>query len=152
MATRGFGATALTRLEEAGFRHYHDYLRSDHWRGVNRRYRESRRFPQCCLACGGPDFQLHHRTYERLGREPLTDLLPLCRDCHFLVHGAGDDWHILPAQTHAILRRLFRWTKGQTKRKFAPWRLPGRPNGFYLTPGKVKRRRRTPIPIRRETP
>jgi hypothetical protein len=30
---------------------------------------------------------VHHLSYRRLGEEPLTDLLGLCRDCHSAAHG-----------------------------------------------------------------
>lgn len=36
--------------------------------------------------CGDTQIQLHHTTYERVGRELLTDLTPLCARCHALVH------------------------------------------------------------------
>lgn len=32
-------------------------------------------------------FNVHHRTYERLGKERLGDLTVLCRKCHGLFHG-----------------------------------------------------------------
>lgn len=42
--------------------------------------------PQACI-CGKTDeLQLHHLTYERLGDEDLSDLTPLCADCHAMVH------------------------------------------------------------------
>jgi hypothetical protein len=31
-------------------------------------------------------FNLHHKTYERLGHERTTDLIILCDDCHTEVH------------------------------------------------------------------
>lgn len=36
--------------------------------------------------CGETTVQLHHKTYEHVGEEPLTDLAPLCATCHALVH------------------------------------------------------------------
>jgi hypothetical protein len=66
-------------------RTYADYLRSPHWRRVRQQYRESDR-PQECI-CGETDgLELHHLTYERLGRERLTDLRFLCGPCHDAVH------------------------------------------------------------------
>lgn len=36
-----------------------------------------------CEACGqGPPLELHHKTYDRLGRERIADLELLCRGCH----------------------------------------------------------------------
>lgn len=34
-----------------------------------------------------PATQCHHKTYERIGREELTDLIDLCRQCHRFEHG-----------------------------------------------------------------
>jgi hypothetical protein len=40
------------------------------------------------MVCKEPNFdvELHHTTYDRLGCEKLTDLVPLCREHHELVH------------------------------------------------------------------
>lgn len=43
-----------------------------------------------CVACGGPwslrQGDLHHRSYERLGAERFSDLVPLDRACHGRLH------------------------------------------------------------------
>jgi len=43
-----------------------------------------------CIACGAGwtlrHRDLHHRTYERLGREQFGDLISLCRPCHIELH------------------------------------------------------------------
>ena len=60
---------------------YLEYIQSDEWR-LKREWALlfwSRR----CVICYSPDFiEVHHRTYERLGHEWLTDLIVLCRSCH----------------------------------------------------------------------
>jgi hypothetical protein len=65
---------------------YAAYLRSPHWR-------QMRGFVM--LRCGGicegcktayAD-DVHHRTYERLGKEDPEDLVGLCRACHAIMHG-----------------------------------------------------------------
>jgi len=47
-----------------------------------------------CLVCEQPwtlrSGDLHHRSYDRLGDEAFTDLLPLCRDCHTRLHDLWD--------------------------------------------------------------
>lgn len=73
-----------TRLRELGFADYNAYLRSTAWRDVRERYRASD-LPQICM-CGSEEFQLHHTTYERVGREELEDLIPLCEACHTQAH------------------------------------------------------------------
>ncbi len=69
-----------------GYFSYSDYLKSDHWKDVRRRYWKSR-MPKVCLGCEAIDnLELHHRTYRRIGREKLMDLVPVCRTCHQLIH------------------------------------------------------------------
>lgn len=67
-----------------GFDNYDAYLQSAHWIDLRRAYQESD-LPQRCM-CGSDEVQYHHRTYERLGAELLTDLMPLCGTCHRMVH------------------------------------------------------------------
>jgi hypothetical protein len=77
-------AERLAHLRLLGYASYGDYLRSPHWLRTRQRYLESD-LPQTCV-CGDWDIQLHHMTYERVGAEELSDLTPLCRRCHSLVH------------------------------------------------------------------
>jgi len=67
---------------------YTDYIRSPAWRATRERYWQSK-LPHECYCCGAarrPGMHLHHRTYKRLGAERLTDLVPVCPDCHDAVH------------------------------------------------------------------
>jgi hypothetical protein len=41
--------------------------------------------------CDRMAVHIHHLTYERLGREDLSDLLALCFDCHNEIHGGKLD-------------------------------------------------------------
>jgi hypothetical protein len=72
------------KLQEQGYKDYADYLRSSHWARKKAEYRASE-LPQACM-CGEENVQLHHKTYERIGAELLTDLEPLCGRCHAAVH------------------------------------------------------------------
>lgn len=72
-------------LRLQGFRDYNDYLHSETWRRFNELYRQSQ-LPQKCLACGFPEFILHHWTYERVTFENLSDVIPLCAKCHEKLH------------------------------------------------------------------
>ena len=69
---------------------YQDYLKSEHWKDIRRRYFRGKlfkRYKRGCYICGAKEnLQLHHRTYKRFGRERLDDLIPLCSDCHNGVH------------------------------------------------------------------
>lgn len=76
---------AKYKFIELGFKNYREYLQSDHWKEIKWLYRNSD-YPQYCLACSGKQYDLHHRTYKRLGAEWKSDLVPICRDCHNRIH------------------------------------------------------------------
>lgn len=63
------------------------YLNSKEWKATRQRYFDSK-LPQCCYVCLGKrgPFHLHHRTYERWGREHLRDLVPVHKTCHRKIH------------------------------------------------------------------
>lgn len=72
-------------LKNLGFATYAEYLASDHWRAFRMSYYLSGKRLRCRV-CSGKRVQLHHHTYERLGRESLDDVTPLCREHHVAVH------------------------------------------------------------------
>lgn len=65
---------------------YMKYLNSEDWRSTRDRFFASPSVEHVCVVCGSERVQLHHRTYERLGRERLTDLVPLCAEHHTEAH------------------------------------------------------------------
>lgn len=75
---------------------YYEYIKSEAWQEVRRRYYKSKMF-RCfsendiweCYCCGANNvpLDLHHRTYKRLGNERINiDLVPVCRSCHTEIH------------------------------------------------------------------
>ena len=70
---------------------YEAYINSTRWRNNPARLAELKASGLRCRLCYAPEteveLQVHHRTYERLGRELAGDLLTLCKDCH---HGVTD--------------------------------------------------------------
>lgn len=66
---------------------YADYLQSAHWQAF--RIKALAHYEHKCMLCGETDrpLELHHNDYSRLGGELLTDVLPLCDDCHGRHHG-----------------------------------------------------------------
>ena len=70
---------------------YQKYLKTAAWR--RRRARKLRQQPRCKFHrlgdCGG-GLDVHHRTYERLGREKMSDLEVMCRKHHDLWHELKD--------------------------------------------------------------
>jgi len=64
---------------------YRRYLRSPEWR--TKRYAAIVRAGYRCAVChrvywDERKLQVHHVTYDRLGREQPEDLMVLCRRCH----------------------------------------------------------------------
>ena len=52
---------------------------------MSEQYKKSN-LPQHCLVCENIKYELHHRSYDRIGAELLTDLVPLCRKHHNATH------------------------------------------------------------------
>ena len=66
------------------------YLQTAEWKTLRRLKMESASHRcQVCNTDAGP-LEVHHRTYERRGRERLDDLTVLCRRCHQSHHDAED--------------------------------------------------------------
>jgi 5-methylcytosine-specific restriction endonuclease McrA len=62
---------------------YNQYLLSDGWQ-LKRMFAFSQNGEEC--VCGEKADEVHHLTYVNLGNEKMTDLLPLCGDCHESYH------------------------------------------------------------------
>lgn len=96
-----------------------EYLMSEHWREVKRRFKLSglyHRRCECCLSQSVP-LDIHHKTYKRLGNERLNDLIALCPICHAAAHLIHDSnrrdglWTVVRGMTR-------KWKKFATKRGF----------------------------------
>lgn len=69
---------------------YEKYLKSGHWKEFRKRFL-ARKKPKGCWSCGRKGrLDLHHVTYERLGRERIGDVVAICRTCHDEVHDLHD--------------------------------------------------------------
>ena len=67
---------------------YFAYLKSPDWKAIRLRYLCSK-LPKECFVCRKPwssSFHFHHRTYKNLGCEKLSDIVPVCPDCHQKIH------------------------------------------------------------------
>lgn len=74
-------------MTEAQRKYREEYLQSDHWKAI--RVEALERAEYRCQVCNNPHgLDVHHRTYERVGKERLADLTVLCRKCHDLFHGS----------------------------------------------------------------
>ena len=73
------------REQRLTWHEYQQYLKTDRWAKV--REQALARFDWRCATCHSDEhLQVHHRTYERVGCEYLTDLTVLCRYCHRALH------------------------------------------------------------------
>lgn len=70
-----------TASPPAPLSHYQAYLNSPDWRRVRNRALKNAGW-RCERCVSKRDLQVHHKTYERLGREWDTDLEVLCANCH----------------------------------------------------------------------
>lgn len=60
---------------------YNRYLQSKEWQELRKRKLKS--VGNICEICEFPyELRVHHLTYERIGREKLSDLQVLCERCH----------------------------------------------------------------------
>lgn len=64
---------------------YNNYLKSKHWIQLRKKYIPS---DMRCSMCQeiSKSLQLHHLSYKNIGNEQETDLVPLCENCHKLIH------------------------------------------------------------------
>ena len=82
---------------------YKKYLGSREWK--ERRAEWMSRNDCDCYCCGKKwrkGFNLHHRTYERLGKEKDTDMVMVCLPCHDQIHELYRIVKPLDAATDAI--------------------------------------------------
>ncbi len=65
---------------------YQYYLNSPQWGA--KRLKVLRRDKFVCQKCKTQRAtQVHHKTYKRIFRERLTDLMSVCAECHRKIHG-----------------------------------------------------------------
>ncbi len=97
---------------------YSRYIQSDKWQDVRSRYRHSK-LQQTCYVCRGTEgpFDLHHKTYKRLGGERLNDLCRVCRPCHIKIHALAKKHGMHLWGATMKLRRVLnrQWSKDRKK-------------------------------------
>ena len=69
---------------------YSLYLSSTHWKSIRKEALSRANYK--CSSCSARDciLEVHHNTYERLGRELQTDLIVLCKPCHKRIHDLNE--------------------------------------------------------------
>ena len=64
---------------------YERYLKTKKWKNLAKRVRQ--RANNRCQHCNTTGLlHVHHKTYERVGNERITDLIALCPACHEIEH------------------------------------------------------------------
>lgn len=85
---------------------YTAYLKSKHWKLFKKRFKESSYYRGRCFICHKEkNIHFHHLTYERIGKENLSDVIELCGLCHRNVHRAlskGKTWESIVKQLKDI--------------------------------------------------
>jgi len=73
---------------------YDSYIRSEQWK--QKRRQVIQRDGGVCGVCRDAAISdIHHLTYERIGREDLADLVGVCSTCHAIQHGRiSDAWDL----------------------------------------------------------
>lgn len=69
-----------------------DYLNSPEWKAIKNLVFSKTVICQCCNSKIAKD--LHHMVYRNIVDVKITDLLPVCRGCHVLIHKAISDGYI----------------------------------------------------------
>lgn len=114
---------------------YVNYLKSKHWQmlrsrlvGVNRR----------CAKCSKQtsNIQLHHLTYERLGHELDSDLIPLCNSCHNAEH-AKNNPKKTKKQTNKNVKSKKKGKRNTRKKKKVKIKRPCKLCGFFSYDKKI---------------
>lgn len=72
--------------QRQGFKHYNDYLESNHWRFLRKSKLDETY--SCCVCCASGPLAVHHINYRELLDVLLTDLEVLCMECHDVFHMA----------------------------------------------------------------
>lgn len=113
---------------------YRDYLETPHWAEI-RQLKIDTAGPRC-ERCGelprrglnGAELGLHvhHRNYDRVGQELLTDLEVLCEACHKIEHGIIPDTEAARAEirrshSHRITARSTGYTGEEIDDEIAQW-------------------------------
>ena len=111
-------------FKELGFRSYSAYLRSPHWKTFRAKFRRTGRKWACSVCDGEKELELHHKTYDKLGKEELTDVIPLCHSCHGEVHSWLDADGSPVEQTDkvvAILRKAREKSFTRPRKRKSEW-------------------------------
>ena len=95
-------STKGTDLQETT---YNLYLNSEAWK--QKCQQVSKRDDGKCVLCGKSGDEVHHNTYERIGKEKLSDLSCICKPCHADYHSKKEVSGYLPRTISHIASKKF---------------------------------------------
>jgi len=75
----------MNTTQSGGRVDYWDYITSQRWYDKSAAALYLADY-KCMVCYGNEALSVHHRTYERLGNELMTDLLVICQPCHNIFH------------------------------------------------------------------
>ncbi len=89
--SRAMALNRWHREEARAHMPYSEFLKTKYWLKLRKRVlvRDGYRCTLCDV--GDEVLHVHHKTYERRGRERLDDLVTLCGDCHKKHHDGDED-------------------------------------------------------------
>lgn len=87
------------------FDHYDEYLNSLHWKLTKALFSLIPLLGTHCYVCtDNGRWELHHKTYKRVGEERARDLIRLCPACHKQV-GREEDRGTPLMESHKVVRK-----------------------------------------------
>jgi 5-methylcytosine-specific restriction endonuclease McrA len=97
-----------TQMDASWRTRYRAYLESAAWE--KRRALVLERAGHRCEVCGAePPLHVHHLTYERCFREPLSDLKAVCPECHVIADLQRRSLVEDEARRRRLKRKYKRW-------------------------------------------
>ena len=98
-----------------------EYLRSEEWKNLRSLVLNMRCNCQCCNSIKATD--VHHLVYRNLVDVTVNDLIPVCRECHNLIHQAIKDEFISqnPAYFKQIKKRTLNIRKNNRYNRWHKW-------------------------------
>lgn len=101
---------------------YSFYLYSPHWQRVKKNYRNSD-MPQYCISCNKKYTTLHHRTYKYLFKDRFSDMFPLCKKCHIMLHEFLKNKKMRVEESYKALKIINGWSEDKSKEVFKPFAI-----------------------------
>lgn len=116
---------------------YHIYINSPEWKELGKRIKK-RDGNECLICCSRKRLNVHHGTYERLGKELDEDLFTLCERCHVLLHKKREKQPLLDYTKIFIERQKRRFEKLKIKKDLRKRRRKGAFTGLLMSLAKKK--------------